>query len=185
MPLPSRDEALRLMEEHLTSDYLRRHSLATEAVLRALARRLAADEELWGLTGLLHDLDLEIGGEADPRQHARIATRILTERFDYPREGLDAILAHNGDVLDLPCQTLLDNALTAGESITGLIFATALVLPSKDLQEVKPKSVRKRIKEPRFAAKVSRERIGHWAALGLDEAEFVEIAVTAMQAAGL
>lgn len=185
MPLPSRADALALLEEHLTSDYLRRHSLATEAVLRALATRLGADIELWGLTGLLHDLDLEIGGEADPTQHARITTRILAERYDFPKEGLDAILAHNGDVLDIPCRSLLDSALTAGESITGLVFATALVLPSKDLAEVKPKSVRKRIKEPRFAAKVSRERIGHWAALRLDEAEFVEIAVTAMQAAGL
>ena len=179
MPLPSRPDALALLHEHLRGDYVLKHSLATESVLRALALRLGHDPDLWAITGLLHDLDLELVGE-DMSRHARETVRILQAR-DFPREGLDAILAHNGDVLDVPCRTPFDHALTSGESITGLVFATALVLPSKSVADVKASSVAKRIKEPRFAAKVSRERIGHFRDLGLEAAEFCSIAVDAMK----
>lgn len=181
--LPHRDEALSLLNRYIKVDYTRKHCLASEAILRGLARRLEQDEELWGITGLLHDLDLELV-EGDPKQHGLRTVTILKD-LDYPEEGLDAILAHNGDELDIPCATPLDFALTAGESISGLVFATALILPSKKLADVKPKSVRKRIKEKRFAAKISRERIGQFEGMGLTQEEFVTIAVEAMQAAGL
>jgi predicted hydrolase (HD superfamily) len=181
MTLPSRDQAVAILHEHLQGEYLRRHSRATEVILRALASRLGADPELWGITGLLHDLDLEIVGE-DALRHGRETVRILKDRFDYPAEGLQAILAHNGDLLDLPCATPFDHALTAGESITGMVFATALILPSRRLADVKAKSVAKRLKEPRFAAKVSRERISHHDPIGIDASTFCEIAVTEMQA---
>ncbi|MBI5537365.1 MAG: HDIG domain-containing protein [Deltaproteobacteria bacterium] len=180
MVLPSRTDAVAVLHEHLQGEYVLRHSLATEAVLRALATHLQHDPELWSITGLLHDLDLELVGD-DMSRHARETVRILRERFDYPQEGLDAILSHNGDVLDIPCRTPFEHALTAGESITGLVFATALVLPSRKLADVKSSSVAKRIKEPRFAAKVSRERIGHHNDLGLDAARFCAIAVDAMK----
>jgi predicted hydrolase (HD superfamily) len=180
MPLPSREEALRLLRDHLRGEYALRHSLASEAVLRALALQQGQDAELWSRTGLLHDLDLELVGD-DMTRHGRETVRVLRERFDYPQEGLDAILAHNGDVLGIPCVTKLDHALTAGESVTGLVFATALVLPSRKLADVKGKSVAKRIKEPRFAAKVSRERVGHHRDLGLEAEAFCALAVAAMQ----
>lgn len=184
MTLPTRDEAWRLVQEFLHQEYLLKHSLASEAVMHALALRLGYDATLWSITGLLHDLDLELIGE-DMHRHAHETARILRERFDYPAEGLQAIVAHNGDVLGVPCATPLDHALTAAESITGLVFATALILPSKQLTDVKAKSVAKRIKEPRFAAKVSRERIGHHQNLGLEAEPFCELAVTAMQGAAL
>jgi uncharacterized protein len=180
MVLPSRTQAVALLHEYLKGEYVLRHSLATEAVLRALATHLGQDVELWSVTGLLHDLDLELVGD-DMNRHARETVRILRERFEYPQEGLDAILSHNGDVLDIPCRTPFEHALTAGESITGLAFATALVLPSRKLADVKASSVTKRIKEPRFAAKVSRERIGHHKDLGLDAPQFCAIAVDAMK----
>jgi putative nucleotidyltransferase with HDIG domain len=180
MPLPSREQAAQLLHEHLRGEYVLRHSYASEAVLAALARELGHDPELWSLAGLLHDLDLELVGD-DMMRHGRETVRLLRERFDFPQEGLDAILAHNGDVLDIPCRTPFDHALTAGESITGLVFATALVLPSRSLRDVKATSVAKRIKEPRFAAKVSRERVGHHAALGLEAPGFCAVAVDAMK----
>lgn len=179
--LPTREEALALLKSKIKSEYVIRHSLATEAILRALARRLGHDEDLWGITGLLHDLDYE-EVEGDPKRHALRSVEILAE-MDFPQEGLDAIKAHNGDELGIPCKRPLDFALTAGESISGLIFATALVMPSKSIAEVKPKSVLKRIKEPRFAAAISRERIGQYQGLGLSAEEFVTIAVEAMKAA--
>jgi len=175
----SRGEALRLLWEHVENDYTRRHSLATEAVMRALARRLGQDEDLWGLTGLLHDLDYEdVGG--DPQRHGLHAAEVLAARGGL-REMCDAIIAHNGDVLGVPCRTPLEFALSAGESITGMVFAMARVLPSKSIRDVQARSVRKRLREPRFAANVSRERIGQHAGLGLSEEEFVGIAVEAMQ----
>jgi len=181
MPLPPRDQAVEVLREHLQGDYVLRHSRATEAIMRVMAPRFDADPDLWGVTGLLHDLDLELIGD-DQTRHGRETVRILSERFDYPREGLDAILAHNGDVLDIPCTTTFDHALTACESITGMVFAMALILPSKKISDVNAKSVAKRIKEPRFAANVSRERISHHEALGLDRAAFCALAVQAMQA---
>lgn len=182
MTLPSRDDALSVLHEHLHGEYLLRHSRATELIMIALAKRLDADPALWSITGLLHDLDLELVGD-DATRHGVETVRILQERFDYPREGLDAILAHNGDVLDIPCRTPFDHALTAAESITGMVFATALILPSRKLADVKPKSVAKRLKEPRFAAKVSRERVGHHVDIGFDAPTFCAIAVECMQAA--
>ena len=181
--IPTRDEALALLNRHVTTAYTLRHSLATEAVTRALARRLGHDEDLWGLTGLLHDLDLDEVG-TDMHRHARRTVEILGA-LDYPPEMLGAILAHNGDVLDLPCRTPLDFATTAGESVTGMVFAMAKVLPSGNLADVKASSVRKRLKEPRFAANISRERIGQFAGLGLSEEEFMAIAVDAMAKAGI
>jgi len=181
MALPSRAQALALVHEHLHGAYVLRHSLASEAVMHALAAQLGHDPLLWSLTGLLHDLDLELVGD-DMQRHARETVRILRERFAYPEDGLQAILAHNGDELGLPCVTPFDHGLTAAESVTGLVFATALVLPSKKLVDVKAKSVAKRIKEPRFAAKISRERVGHHRDLGLEAEPFCALAVAAMQA---
>lgn len=149
--------------------------------MRDLAPRFDADPDLWGITGLLHDLDLELV-EGDENRHAKETVQVLRKRFDFPQEGLDAILAHNGDVLDIPCRTAFDHALTAAESITGMVFAMALILPSKKLSDVKAKSVAKRMKEPRFAANVSRERIGHHDDLGIDRGAFCAIAVQSMQA---
>ena len=180
MSLPTREDALALLKEHLTTPYLIKHSLASEAVLRGLARHLGEDEDLWGLTGLLHDLDLDGLGE-DLSGHAIEGARLVAARFEgFPEEALQAIRCHN-DANGIPCVSRLDHALAAGESITGLVFATQLVLPSKKLGDVKPKSVKKRIKEPRFAARVNRERIGHHAELGLDAAAFCQIAVDAMK----
>jgi predicted hydrolase (HD superfamily) len=148
--------------------------------MRLLAQRLNADAELWSITGLLHDLDLELVGD-DMQRHGRETVRILNEQFGFPAEGLQAILAHNGDVLGVPCSSPFDHALTAAESLTGLVFATALILPSKKLVDVKAKSVAKRIKEPRFAAKISRERIGHYREIGFEAEAFCGVVVEAMQ----
>ncbi|MBM4353394.1 MAG: HDIG domain-containing protein [Deltaproteobacteria bacterium] len=100
MGLPNRQDAMVLLREHVKQENLVRHMIATEAIMRALARRLGGNEELWGISGLLHDLDLEIV-DNDMNRHARTTAAILAER-GFPPEGLDAILAHNGDVLGIP-----------------------------------------------------------------------------------
>lgn len=176
-----RERALALLESKVEQINLRRHMLATEAVMRGLARRLGRDEELWGLTGLLHDIDLE-AVDQDPKRHAATAAEWLAGEL--PAEALQAIRAHNGEQLGIARSSELDHALAAAESLTGLVVAACLVLPSKQIADLKTKSVRKRFKEPRFAAGANRAIIDECSQLGLERAEMIEIGVEAMRGIG-
>jgi len=178
----TRAEALQLVEEKIQNLNLRRHMLATEAVLRALARRLGQDEELWGLVGLVHDIDLESGGAADPGQHALLAAGWLEGKL--PPEAVQAIRAHNGEHLGIARSTPLEHALAAAETLTGLVTAAALILPDKRIAGLKAKSVQKRMKEPRFAAGANREIIRECERLGVPVDGFIELGVEAMRAIG-
>ena len=157
-----------------------RHCLASEAVLKALARELGEDEEKWALAGLLHDIDVEITN-ADLSIHTKEAAVILKEA-GVEQELVDAIRLHNetahpGEKRN----SKLQHALAAGETITGLITATALVYPDKKLSSVKVKSITKRMKEKAFAKSVNRDIILECEILGFDIARFSEIALKAMQ----
>lgn len=154
------------------------HSLASEAVLRAMARRLGRDEEKWGLAGLLHDLDVEIT-HADPKVHGLETARILSE-MEVDPDIIEAIKLHNEYATDQPRTSEFHHALAAGETITGLILATSLVYPDKQISSVKPKSVTKRMKEKAFAASVKRENILECELIGIPMDEFAEISITAM-----
>jgi len=178
-----REKALELLRRHIKSPQIIKHCLASEAIMRALAKRLGQDEDLWGITGLLHDLDYE-EVQGDPKRHALVAAEILRKE-GYPEEMIQAVLAHNGDELGIPCRSLLDYGICAGESISGMIFATALVLPSKSVADVQVKSVIKRLKEKRFAANISRERVSQYQGLGLSLEEFLGIAIEALKNATL
>jgi putative nucleotidyltransferase with HDIG domain len=174
-----RPAALALLHEHCPDQRLERHCLAAEAVLMALARRLGQDPELWGLAGLLHDLDYDQTAEDMPRHG--LVTRQILEPLGVPALVLQAIAAHNAENLGLSRATPLDFALTCGETITGLVMATAMVYPDKKLSSVKPKSVVKRMKEKAFAASVNRGHILLCEELGLPLAEFAALAVAALQ----
>jgi putative nucleotidyltransferase with HDIG domain len=158
------------------------HSLASEAVMRALARRLGRDEEKWGLAGLMHDIDVEVT-QADPKIHSLKAGELLAE-FDLEEDILDAIMMHNEMATGKEREMEFQHALAAGETITGLIYATALVYPDKKINSVKPKSIVKRMKEKAFAASVSREIIMECETIGLPLQEFVEISLDAMKEIG-
>jgi len=175
----SRDEAEKLLQTFVKSEKMLAHSYASEAVLAALAVRLNADVEKWSIAGLLHDLDVEITN-ADPHRHTLETIRILKER-NYDEEMIEAIKLHNEYAHNLPRTSLFHHALAAGETITGLIFATALVYPDKKLEPVKVKSITKRMKEKAFAASVNRETIMECEKLGLNIDEFTEIALTALK----
>ncbi|MFH1530078.1 MAG: HD domain-containing protein [Pseudomonadota bacterium] len=179
MWLPGRDEALGFLETHLVTTNLVRHCIATEAIMRSLARRFGEDEDLWGVTGLFHDLDLDLVG-GDMGRHGRTTVEILRKE-GYPEEGLQAILAHNGDVLGIDPGTRLDIALLSAETTTGLVVATTLVYPSKKIADLKVKSVLKRMKEPRFAAGVDRSKVMLCEEIDIPLAEFLGIAVDAMR----
>jgi putative nucleotidyltransferase with HDIG domain len=179
LSIDNRDGALNLLNRMIQQPNLIKHCLATEAIMRHLARRLGEDEELWGLTGLLHDIDLE-QTRGDQTQHARLGAQIL-EKEGFPQAGVQAVLAHNGEVLGIDRQTPLEHALTCAETVTGLIVATALVYPDKKLASVKTKSVTKRMKEKRFAENVNRDKIRECEKLGLEFADFIQISLEAMQ----
>jgi putative nucleotidyltransferase with HDIG domain len=174
-----RQDALALVHQHITNPNMIKHCLASEAVLTALARRLGEDERKWGLAGLLHDLDIEIT-HADLMVHGMQTARILSD-LDLDPEIIDAIALHNETSAGRARSTRFQHALAAGETITGLIIATALVYPDKKLSSVKAKSITKRMKEKAFAASVNRDTIRECETAGVPLAEFAQICLTAMQ----
>jgi putative nucleotidyltransferase with HDIG domain len=174
-----RIQATTLLNEYVHSDWLKKHSLATAAVMESLAGRLREDPEGWWVIGLIHDLDFDL--TQDPLEHGRRTEQILRQRGE-SEEVIGAILAHNAEALGLERRSRLDFALTAAESITGLIVATALVMPDKKLASVRGESVVKRMKKKEFARKVSREHILLCEQIGVPLEEFAATAVQAMQA---
>lgn len=174
-----REEALRLVHAHLSNPHMVHHCLASEAVLGALATRLGEDVEKWRLAGLLHDLDAESHPDLD--SHTKETARILLER-GVDAEIIEAIRLHNSQAHPGESRsTRLQHALAAGETVTGLIVAAALVNPARKLAAVKPKSVKKRFKEKAFARGASREIIQECELLGIAVPEFCELGLAAMQ----
>lgn len=174
----TRDEADRLLRDYVKNERMLNHCYAAEAVMRSLARKLGEDEEKWGMAGLLHDIDFEVT-DADLSRHCLEAQKILTGKNVDP-EIVDAIVMHNEAVTGRKRETRFQHALAAGETITGLVVATALVYPDKKLASVKTKSVVKRMKEKTFAASVNREIIMECEAIGIPLNEFAELSVAAM-----
>ncbi|MBT3384084.1 MAG: HD domain-containing protein [Prolixibacteraceae bacterium] len=174
----SREEAVKLLEENVKAENMRKHSYASEAVLRAVAKRLGENENEWGIAGLLHDIDVEITN-ADPYTHGPYAEKMLQGVIS--DNMLDAIVMHNEMATGKERFTHFQHALAAGETITGLITAVTLVYPDKKIASVKPKSVTKRMKQKAFAASVKRENILECEKIGIPINEFAEISVNAMK----
>lgn len=174
----TREQALEVLNQYIKQESMLKHSLASEAVMRAIARRLNQDEDKWGLAGLLHDVDVEITN-ADALIHGQKAIEILTP-LGLDAEVIDAISMHNECSAKAARSTIFHHALAAGETITGLITATTLVYPDKKLASVKTKSVVKRMKEKNFAASVKRENIMECERIGIPINEFADVSISAM-----
>ncbi len=173
-----REEALDSVRDNVENVNLVRHMLATEAIMRALARRFGENEEEWGLTGLLHDIDVELT-EGDMSSHGKLGADLAKE-MGASAAMTHAILCHNqGHGVSL--ETKLDKALFCADPLTGLITAAALVRPNKKLASVEAKSVGKRFKEKSFADGASREQIARCSELGLELDEFIALGLKAMQ----
>jgi len=175
----TRDRSLALLKQYLTNPNLIKHCLASEAVMRSLAKHFGEDVELWGLTGLLHDLDVELTLE-DLSRHTHKTVSILREE-GVNEEIIEAIRMHNEEAHGDQRSQRFHHALAAGETITGLIIAAALVYPDKKLASVKPKSVRKRYKEKLFAAGANRKIIAECEQIGIPIPEFCDLCLEAMQ----
>jgi putative nucleotidyltransferase with HDIG domain len=175
---PSREQAWALVEEWVQSDSLRKHLLGVEAGMRAYARREGEDEELWGVTGLLHDLDYERYPDLETG-HPRRALELFREK-GYPPELIDAVAGH-ADFLGVPRETRMAKTLYAVDELSGFIAACALVRPT-GLEGMTPKSVKKKLKQPSFAAGVNRDEVRRGAEeLGVDFDEHVAFLIGAMQ----
>jgi len=177
MAEPSRDEAWELFCEWTESDSLRKHALGVEAAMRAYARRYGEDEERWAVTGIVHDLDYERYPDLDTG-HPRMALEELRAK-GYPEDVIDAVAGH-ATFLNVPRETLMAKTLFAVDELSGFIAACALVRPT-GIEGMKPKSVRKKLKQPSFAAKVNREEIAQGIEeLGVDESEHIQLVIDAM-----
>jgi putative nucleotidyltransferase with HDIG domain len=177
MAEPTRDDAWALFCEWTESDSLRKHVLGVEAAMRAYARRFGEDEERWAVTGIVHDLDYE--RFPDPETgHPRMAIEELRKR-GYPEQVIDAVAGH-ADYLHVARETQLAKTLYAVDELSGFIAACALVRPT-GIEGMKPKSVRKKLKQPSFAAKVDRDQIrAGIEELGVDEGEHIQLVIDAM-----
>jgi putative nucleotidyltransferase with HDIG domain len=173
----SREDAWQLVTEWVSSESLQKHLLGVEAAMRAYARKWGEDEELYAITGLVHDLDYERHPDLETG-HPRYALKELEER-GYPREVIDAVAGH-ADFMGVPRETRMAKTLYAVDELSGFIAACALVRPT-GIEGMKPKSVKKKLKQPSFAAAVNREDIQRGIEeLGVDQDEHIALVIEAL-----
>mgnify|MGYP006288158037 CR=1 FL=1 len=175
---PRRQDAFALLTEFNTTNRAIRHALAVEAVMRHMARKRGGDEDLWGVVGLIHDLDFE----RFPDEHCAKTREILAER-GWPEEIIRAAESHGwGICSEVEPVSDMEKVLYAVDELTGLVAAAALVRPSKSIADLTPKSVRKKWKEKNFAAGVDRDVIDKGAAmLGMERTELIDEVIEGMK----
>jgi putative nucleotidyltransferase with HDIG domain len=177
----SREQAWELVNEFTTNQNLVRHMLAVEAAMRAYARLYGEDQELWGIVGLLHDFDYEQNPDLSVEGHPVTGARILRER-GWPEEIARAMLSHASEYTGVAPESLMEKTLCAVDDLTGFLVAVALVRPSRSIQDVSLKSVRKKWKDKAFAAAVGRPEMEQAAAaLGVELEAHIETVLGAMK----
>jgi|YNPNPStandDraft_1061719.scaffolds.fasta_scaffold05333_4 putative nucleotidyltransferase with HDIG domain len=173
-----REDALNLLRNYLKNEKLIQHSLAVEAIMRSMAEKAGEDVELWGIVGLLHDIDYEYTKD-NPEKHTEIAAQLLQEML--PSEGIDAIRSHNYTHTNQVPITALDRALIAADAVSGLIIATALITPSKKLSDLKTDTLINKFKDKSFAARCDRKRIQLCTDVGFDVESFLDLSLKALK----
>ena len=173
-----REEAINSIEANVENRNLIKHMLATEAIMRALARRMGENENEWGLAGLLHDIDVELT-EGDMGTHSKLGADLARD-LGAGEAIAAAVLCHN-EAHGVQPRTNMEKALFCADPLTGLITAAVLVRPDKKIENLEARSVRKRFKEKSFAAGANREQIARCSDIGFELDEFISIGVEAMQ----
>jgi len=176
--IPTREEALSLLKRYNTSQSLIKHAYAVEGVMRYMAQKHDGDQETWGIVGLIHDLDYE----QFPDQHCIKTEEILKEN-DWPKDLIRAVVSHGwGICTDVKPETTMEKVLFAVDELTGLVTTSALVRPSKSVMDIKAKSVKKKWKDKRFAAKVDRSIIQKGAdMLGVEVGDLITDTIMGMR----
>jgi len=173
-----REEALELVKANVKRRNIFYHMLAVEANMKALASYLKEDEGLWGLTGLLHDVDFDRTAN-NPQKHGIEAENLLKGKV--PEEVIQAIKAHNYENTGVKPETALEKALIACDAVSGLIIACALVMPSKKIRDVKLETIKNKFRDKDFARGVDRNRIVLCEELGILKEKFFEIALEGLK----
>ena len=174
----NREQTLEFLSNHVKTDVLMKHLLTVEAAMRGYARKFGEDEDTWGIAGLLHDFDWEIC--PTPEDHPTFGAQILRDH-GYPEEMVRAVLTH-GDHTGIPRESRMEHTLYAVDELSGFIRAVALVRPSKSLDDVSPRSVRRKMKDKAFAKDVSRDDIVRGAEeLNIDLDEHIAFIVESMK----
>ena len=174
----TRDEAFALLQKYLKNEKLLKHSLAVEAIMKKMAQKLSKDVELWGLTGLLHDLDYEYTS-GEPEKHANVSAQILEGLI--PEKSVNAIKAHNYKHTDYIPTASIDKALIAADAVSGLVIATALVMPSKKLADVQLETLIDKFYDHSFAQGCNRSRIELCQDTGIDIEAFLSLSLNALK----
>lgn len=174
----SRNEAYDLLKKNLQTENLIKHSLAVEAILKEIAKKLGEDPVLWGITGLLHDLDYDFT-KNEPKRHSLITTNVLDGLL--PEEAINAIKAHNYQYTAQIPQTFFDKSLIAADAVSGLVIAAALVMPSKKISDVTSKTLMTKFKDKSFASGCDRKRIELCKDMELDLQIFLELSLNALK----
>lgn len=181
--LPTRADALALMQEWTPSESLRGHMLSVEGAMRAYAAQLGEDVERWGLAGLMHDFDYERfpnAAHSADAEHPAEGVRHLRS-LGYPEDVLEAILGH-ADYSGVPRASRMAKTLYAVDELCGLVTACALVRPSKSVNDLEPSSVRKKMKDKAFARGVNREDVTRGAAeLGVEMDAHIALVIASMR----
>ncbi len=174
----NRENALKAVRDSVKNENLVKHMLATEAIMRSLAKRFKENEDEWGLAGLLHDIDLEVT-EGDMNIHSKRSAE-MAKQLGVSDAVAHAILCHN-EAHGTPFDTAMDKALFCTDPLTGFITAVALVRPDKKLASVETKSIKKRLKEKSFTAGAKREQIAKCSEIGLEQDDFIQLGLDAMK----
>jgi len=173
----NREDALKLLTDKLKRENMVKHCLAVEAIMKEMAAELGGDQEVWGLVGLLHDIDFDETSK-DPKRHGILAVEYLKGLL--PEDALRAIASHNFENTGIKPESVMEKALIVADALSGLIVACALVMPNKKLSEVRIETIEKKFKAKDFARGVSRERILLCREIGMDERKAFEIGLRGM-----
>lgn len=171
------EDAVEKVKDNVGNENLRKHMYAVSAIMERLANRFDKDSEMWKKVGLLHDIDYE-KTEDNPEEHALVSAQMLEEEL--PEKYLESIKSHNFKHTDIEPERDVDYALIAADAISGLIVATALVMPNSKLEEVRVESIEKKFDDSSFAKSIDRDRILYCEKLGLDKEAFFELSLEAM-----
>ncbi|MFO7791574.1 MAG: HDIG domain-containing protein [Candidatus Saliniplasma sp.] len=174
----AREEALKMMKENIDTKNLRKHCLAVAQIMKVLAQKLDRDRQKWEILGLVHDMDYEETKD-NPEKHALISAEMVEGKV--PEDVIRAIKAHNHKHTGVEPKSDMDNALIAADAVSGLIVATALVMPNSKLEEARPESVEKKFDDSSFAKNIDRDRIMYCEKVGLGRDEFLELSLKALQ----
>ncbi|MFP4000879.1 MAG: HD domain-containing protein [Candidatus Natronoplasma sp.] len=174
----SREEALDMIEDNIDTENLQNHMLAVAQIMKRLAERLNEDEKKWEILGLVHDLDYEETKD-DPEKHALKSAEMVEGKV--PDDVYRAIKAHNHEHTGVEPKNDMEYAIHAADAVSGLIVATALVMPNSKLEEARPESVEKKFDDSSFAKNIDRDRILYCEELGLERDEFLELSLKALQ----